>query len=372
MRTSYKNETFENWEVLQRFLPEGWEEQARICGAMRRARYIKDPETVLRILLLHLANGCSLVETAARAQTSGLGTISSVGVFKRLRAAGPWLRWLAQQERGTAALPLGAVGRRVRAVDATTVCEPGSTGGDWRVHYAVNLADLQCDFFQLTELRQSGETFQRVPVNQGDIMLGDRVYAAPPGVAHVLEGGGDVIVRLNRMALPLFDSHHRRIDLAAQMRTLKGHSPAEFSSWIKDSQGGWTAGRMVVLRQSAEVTRWTRERMLRRARRDQEPVSPLSLERAEYFILWTSLKQLRAAEILELYRLRWQIELVFKRMKSILGLGHLPKKDPLSAQAWLEGKLFVGLLIERMVDAAASFFPWGYPLATTSQPLAGN
>lgn len=372
MNTLVAGSEFENWDVLQRFLPEGWQEQARSCGAMRRARYIKSPETVLRILLLHLANGCSLAETAARAQVSGLGIISSVGVFKRLRAAGPWLRWLAQQERGVAALPLGAIGRRVRAVDATTVCEPGSTGGDWRVHYAVNLADLQCDFFQLTELRQSGETFRRVPVKKGDILLGDRVYAAPPGVAHVLGGGGDVIVRLNRASLPLFDSHHRRLDLAVQMRTLKGYKPGEFSTWIKDPQGGWIAGRMVALRQSAEVTRWVRERMLRRARRDQEPVSPLSLELAEYFILWTSLKKLPTTEVLELYRLRWQIELVFKRMKSILGLGHLPKKDPLSAQAWLEGKLFVGLLIERMVDAAASFFPWGYPVATAAEPLAGN
>lgn len=82
------NSEFENWDVLRRFLPLGWEEQARLCGAMRRARYIKSPETVLRILLLHLANGCSLTETAARAQASGLGVISSVGVFKRLRAGG--------------------------------------------------------------------------------------------------------------------------------------------------------------------------------------------------------------------------------------------------------------------------------------------
>jgi IS4 transposase len=156
------------------------------------------------------------------------------------------------------------------------------------------------------------------------------------------------------------------------MKTLTGHSSAEFSSWIKDPKGGWIRGRMVALRQSAEVTRWTREPMLRRARRDQEKVSELSLELAEYFILWTSLKKLRAAEVLELYRLRWQIELVFKRMKSILGLGHLPKKDPLSAQAWLEGKLFVGLLIERMVDAAAAFFPWGYPVETTPQAVAGD
>ena len=336
---------------------------------MRRARYIKSPEIVLRILLLHLANGCSLTETATRAQASGLGVISSVGVFKRLRAAGPWLSWLAQQERGAAALPLGTVGRRVRAVDAPTVSEPGSTGGDWRVHYAVNLADLQCDFFQLTEIRQSGETFRRVPVKEGDILLGDRVYAGPPGVAHVLGSGGDVIVRLNRQALPIYDSRHRRIDLAARMRGLPGHSPAEYPSWVKGPQGDGIAGRLVALRQSAEVTRWWRKRMLRRAQRDQHAVSPLSLELAEYFMLWTSLKQLSPAEVLELYRLRWQIELAFKRMKSILGLGHLPKKDPLRAQAWLEGKLFVGLLIERMADAAASLFPWGYPLAADGGKL---
>ena len=61
--TSTINE-FENWDVLQRFLPEGWEEQAKFCGAMQRARYIKSAEAVLRILLLHLANGCSLAETA--------------------------------------------------------------------------------------------------------------------------------------------------------------------------------------------------------------------------------------------------------------------------------------------------------------------
>lgn len=264
------------------------------------------------------------------------------------------------------------MGRRVRAVDATTVCEPGCTGGDWRVHYAVNLADLQCVFFQLTEMRQSGETFRRVPVNKGDILLGDRVYAAPPGVAHVLGGARDVIVRLNRAALPLFDFRRRRMDLAARMRTLKGYAPGESSTCVKRPQGGWVSGRIAALRQSAEVTRWLRERMLRTARRDQETVSPLSLELAVYFILCTSLKKLAATETLELYRLLWQIELVFKRMKSILGLGHLPKKDPLSAQAWLEGKLFVGLLIERMVDAAGSFFPWGYPVAAAAEPVAGD
>jgi len=120
---------FEDWAVLSTFLPPGWDEQARRLGAIRRARYIKDPATVLRILLLHLACGCSLAETAARASASGLAQISAVGVFKRLRAAEPWLRWLAQQMRGAADLPMKVLGRRLLAVDATAVSEPGATGG---------------------------------------------------------------------------------------------------------------------------------------------------------------------------------------------------------------------------------------------------
>ena len=179
----------ENWEVLCRFLPKAWAEHARSSGAMRRARYISEPATVLRVLLLHLGSGCSLAETAARAQVAGLAKISAVGVFKRLRATEPWLRWLAQQMRGAADLPLEILGRRVRAVDATAVSEPGSTGTDWRVHYALNLADLQCDFFALTDVHQGGESFRRVPIVVGDILVGDRVYASPPGVGHVVGAG---------------------------------------------------------------------------------------------------------------------------------------------------------------------------------------
>ncbi len=361
----------ENWEILSTFLPHDWAEQARRLGAMRRARYISDPGTVLRVLLLHLATGCSLAETAARASASGLAQISAVGVFKRLRAAEPWLRWLAQQMRGVADLPMEVAGRRLRAVDATSVSEPGSTGTDWKVHWAVNLADLQCDFFELTDVREGGETFRRVPVTPGDILMGDRIYAAPPGVSHVVRAEGDVVVRLNRQALPLFDRQGRRMDLLPFLRGLKGKTPQEHETRVRNPQGGWIAGRLIALRQSAEATRWIRRRLRRRAQRRQETVSAESLQFAEYFMVWTTLSHaFNTAPILEFYRLRWQIELVFKRMKSILGLGHLPKKDPLSAKAWLEGKLFTGLLIERMVRTAESLSPWGYALAAPSQSMA--
>jgi hypothetical protein len=361
----------ENWEVLSSFLPDGWADQAWSLGAMQRARYIKEPAVLLRVLLMHIAMGCSLAETSARAKASGLADISAVGLFKRLRSAEPWLRWLAQQMRGSAEMPLEILGRRLRAIDATSVHEPGSTGTDWKVHYAVNLADLGCDFFQLTPIHQGGETFRRVPVTAGDIMLGDRVYAAPPGVSHVVNSGGDVIVRWNRAALPLFNRYGKPIELLPRLRKLRGKQAREYVTQVNNPHGDRIPGRLIALRKSVEATKRTRKCIRKRAQRSQLPVTNEAYEFAKYFLVWTTLpRTVTTAQVLRCYRLRWQIELVFKRMKSILGLGHLPKTDPVSAQSWLEGKLFVGLLVERMILAARTFSPWGYPEGDTTEPVA--
>lgn len=361
----------DSWEIIASFLPPDWDTQARQLGAIRRTRYNSDPSVVLRLLLLHLACGCSLAETAARASAAGLAQISAVGVFKRLRGCGAWLQWLAQQMRGKAEIPLAAAGRRVRAVDATWVSEPGSTGSDWQLLYAVNLGDLECDFFELSAARQGGESFKRVPVQPGDIVLGDRVYAAPPSVAHAVEAGADVVVRHNRGALPLYDAQGTRIDVLARMKELPASGPGQWSAAVKRPGGSWLGGRLIGLRQSEAATQRAQRQMRRRAHRDRCKLTAESLESAAYFMLWTSLPaEIAVEQVLELYRLRWQVELVFKRMKSILGLGHLPKKDPQSARAWLAGKLFVGLLVERMIATARTISPWGYELPAPPEPLA--
>jgi len=62
--------------------------------------------------------------------------------------------------------------------------------------------------------------------------------------------------------------------------------------------------------------------------------------------------------ILELYRLKWQVELAFKRLKSIMQLGQLPKTDPESCRAWLYGKRLYALLCYAIVDKGR-FFPHG-------------
>jgi len=125
------------------------------------------------------------------------------------------------------------------------------------------------------------------------------------------------------------------------------------------------------VRKSRQAAAYARHRLQRMASKQQTPVSAEALEAAQYFFLWTSLTAPWSCfQVLQLYRSRWQIELAFKRMKSILGLGHLPKKDPESCRAWLHGKLFTSLLVERLIGAAKTLSPWGYELGASTEPLA--
>lgn len=83
---------------------------------------------------------------------------------------------------------------------------------------------------------------------------------------------------------------------------------------------------------------------------------PMGYEEACYS---TKASDYMADEILDLYRYRWQVELYFKRLKSILNYGELPKKSEKSIFAWLNGKLMVALLVESVIGSA-DFSPCKY------------
>lgn len=359
------------WSILTQLLPAGWREAARDLGALRRGRQVSDPDTLLRLILLHVAAGLSLVQASARAKTTGLADISSVALHKRLRSSAAWLHWMASQMYAQS--PFRSLSEpllkrhRMRVVDATHVSEPGSSGANWRVHYVVQLPSLECDFFEVTDASQ-GETFERVPIAPGDLMLGDRGYARRRGIAHVLDSGADVLVRLNQANVPLLSADGSRFDLIEHLSTLQGHEPGEWPVFFEHQKRRYRV-RLCAVRKTEEATERSRTRILRLARKRGHQARTETLEAAAYVFVLTSLDtDFTATDVLRLYRARWQIELAFKRMKSLFQAGHVPKSDPVTAQAWLHTKLLAALLIERLSEQARSFSPWGFQLPP-GQPL---
>ncbi|MDR2012027.1 MAG: IS4 family transposase, partial [Rhodanobacter sp.] len=367
----------EDWRLIESLLPEGWMDKARQLRAFRRARGIADARALLRVMLIHLAQGCGLRVTATEASLAGIAQVSDVALLKRLRSCGAWFEWMAQQLRLSPQLatPLpatqGILGHhRLRVVDGSVVSEPGVTGSQWRLHYSITLPQLHCEEVHVGP-RDDDETLKRFQVQSGDIFVADRGYAHPAGIAHVRHGGGEVIVRMNLVTLPLqAPDTGEPLDILPCVRNLEvgqaDHWPAQVA--IKAKRGEKTQqiiqGRLCAVRKSAAAAAKACERVRRESARNGTQLQPQTLEAADYVLIFTTLPdEMTAADVMEIYRLRWQIELEFKRLKSLLQLGHLKKHDECAARSWLQGKLLVALLIARLIAHAERFSPWGYDIA---------
>jgi hypothetical protein len=357
----------EDWEVIERVLPEGWQQAAKQTGALKRMRGFDSPASLLRALLIHLVDGCSLRETAVRAAMAGIASVSDVALLGRLRGSGEWLRWMADQmsRRLSNAGPEILPGKRVRLVDASVVCEPGATGSTWRLHYMLDLSSLACEQVEITT-PDVGESFTRYRVSAGDVLMADGGLAHRRGIRHVHQHGGDVIVRMNLVTVPLEDDKERALNLLPRLRKLKAGQAAAWPALVRDEQGVIDV-RVCALKNSAEVTRKNQEVLRKKASKQGRKLQPETLEAAGYVMVLTTLQDVTPESILELYRHRWQIELAFKRLKSLLHLGHLKKTDPQGAKAWLQGKLFVAALIETLISVGERFSPWGYFLPQDHQ-----
>lgn len=364
----------EDWRLLVSFLPGNWRELATSTGALKGLRKDKSPEKLLRVLLMHLGCGHSLRETVVRARKAGLAELSSVALWKRLKKSRDWLQALCLElfrERGVELAAGG--GLQMRAIDATTVKEPGKSGSLWRLHYSVRLPSLACDFFRLTGVqgRGTGESLRQFPIREGDYFLADRGYSTATGIGYVADAGGRVTVRVNTGSLRFQTSEARPFRLLKKVSTLQ--RPGDLGSWsvrVIAPRGVPVEGRVCALRKTEEAIEIAHRNLRRTATRKGKKLQPQTLEFARYVILFTSFPaaDFPVAEVLEWYRVRWQVELVFKRFKSLAALGHLPKRDDESAQAWLYGKLLVALLVERLIGYAMAVSPWGYPLAAPAAP----
>lgn len=365
-----ENAADENWQVLVSLLPNGWDRLAFRAGAVERLRGFPTAEAVLRTLLLHVGKGLSLRETALQAKLGGIANVSDVTILNRLRQAEGWLHRLCQElaEENGLSFPAPPAGRNVRLLDGTVVKEPGRTGSGWRIHYSLQIPTLCCDHLEVSSVRGSGtgEKLQRFPARSGDLVLADRGFCKPAGLAALHQQSADVIVRVNTGSLRLQRPDGKPFELLKRLRGVTEADPIGDWDVVVPTPTGAVAGRICAIRKSETAIARALRRIQRKAQQGGPEVKPATLEYARYVIVFTTLEatEFAAVRVLEWYRLRWQIELVFKRLKSLAATGHLPKYEEASSRAWLYGKLLVALLTQKLIRIGRSISPWGYPLGS--------
>lgn len=361
-------EILDHWPEVSAQLPAGFdlEATARSRRALTRVREIKSAETLLRLALAYGGLGMSLRETCAWAEAGGIASLSDPSLLERLCKAAPWLgEIVAALIAEQAKVPAGRwAGYRLRALDGTSICEPGADRTTWRLHVGYDLASGQVDQLELTDGR-GAENLQRLTYAPGDVVLADRYYARPRDLRPVIEAGADFIVRTGWNSLRLLQANGEPLDLFA---ALAAQAEQEGELQVRVHEGTTESPppqplilRLIVRRKDPEQAEAERKRLLKDAKKRGKQPDPRSLEAAKYILLLTSLPAgtFPPADILALYRFRWQIELAFKRFKSLAGLDMLPAKKPELARAWIYARLIVAIIAEQIAGQVPDSSPSG-------------
>ena len=333
---------------------------ARAAGALQRRRAIRTGEALLRLILAYGPGGLSLRGAAAWAGITGLADLSDTAVMNRIGGACDWLGEIAGvllNRDAPAGHGAGGVlgGRSLRLVDGSVITAPASRGTDWRLHASYDPAGCRFTDLDVTDSR-GAESLGRVRLDAGDVVLADRNYAKAAELASVLAQQADFVVRVGWSSLRLLGQDGAPV---AWQTLLDRLAPGEVCEQIvaveQSGPGGrlrgWTLfkARLIVRRGDAAAAARGARRVRRShsRRRAGSTLQPITVQAAGFVMLLTSLPQsIPPTDVLAAYRLRWQVELAFKRLKSLLGLDRLPAKRRDLARSWLLAHLILALMID--------------------------
>jgi hypothetical protein len=326
---------------------------------------VRSAADLLRLALAWGAGGYSSQRVAAWAGERQIATLTEDALIQRLHNAGPFLEKLAQELLIRAGGTACWHGRVLRVSDGTSLSKQASKGTDWRVHGVYDLGRGGFTHLEVTD-RRGGEALDRGRPVAGEVRIADRGYANAQAWQRFLKARderADFIVRMRWNTINLVDEASAPFDLVNWLRGLSRESDIhEITAWARSGkhQTRMTI-RLIARRKPPEVIEAEHKRMRQRASRRQHKIDPRSLIAAEYFVAATSLPEaeVTGAEILAVYRLRWQIELAFKRLKSLLHIDKPRTKTEAGTRCWLYAHLIVALLGDDLSQDVLDTFPSG-------------
>lgn len=348
--SAISNQIKDMWAYIECELPDNLTASAFKTGAIIRYKGFKTASDLLRIILTYAVTDMSLKTTAAWAYAINLAQVTHPALYYRVRDARDWLSELIASMLNTEVKSLAKTDLKITLVDATVLTGPGSKGTDWRLHTGVDPHTGHINSIKLSD-SSIGETYQNYPISPQEVLVGDRAYSLATGISYVHKKGGYVVVRANlhsiRLCLtdkkvfnPLLDEakipktgvvHYDILIPAPPEIKTRSHKP-----WPLEAATDWIPARLLAVRTIKDTIIW---------------------------IITTVPESFASDEmIMELYRVRWQIELEFKRLKSLLDLDRLPTRNGPTAESWILARILAAILIEQILRKSGVFSPWGYRL----------
>lgn len=340
-------------------LPEGWQEKADELGIIKRKRELKYVEDLMLLALFHVVNGSTLIEVSEIARIGKIANISDVAFMKQFEKLGELFCWILEQTEAYQVtdfnVPKYLSNYRLLGIDATDVTEKGRSGRLFRLHYAIDIFKMVSCAYIITD-QKTGEKLSNFNFLKGDLIVADRMYGTLKSIEHCVEQNSEFILRLKTGCFKMYDETAKEIDLLSKIQDMKHEEEREIVASIKLSSG-LKKLRICVKRKDKTSCENSIKRVKEKERKLQRRLSDTAHKMNEFIVVCTALPDaISAHEVLQTYRLRWQVEIFFKRLKSIVGFGELPKKREKSSLAWLNGKLMVAVLIELFI-AKSSFSP---------------
>jgi Transposase DDE domain len=333
---------------------------ARTHKAFQRAREVRSAGDLLRLAMVWSVCGLSLRSTCAWAAVSGVAALSDPSLLERLSRAADWLGFLVKSAlEARVGSPPTVAGRRLRIVDATSLCRPGADRTTWRLHVSYDLAGGVVDALALSDVH-GGESLTRSAPRAGDLLVADAGYPKPGDLRSLVRAGADIVVRLGWNSLSLRTPEGEAFDLFAILRRFDGPW-TERAIVVDDHQPEMTplSARLIIVRKPEAEAETARRRVRQKAAKRGKTPDARSLEAAGFLLLLTTLPAdaVPAGDVPTLYRFRWQVELVFKRWKSLLDLDALPAHSAPLARCWIYAKILAVLMIEDWSNPALAFSP---------------
>jgi hypothetical protein len=353
MRTPLLHDEQE-WPHVLTLLPSDLEDSARESEALVRCRNVPDAAALMRMALAYAVSDLSLKGVAAWANALGLAQITGPGLFYRLCEAEAWLQRVLVQTLQNRVEGATASRMRLRVVDATVIHGPGATGTEWRAHVLIDPRSGEFRSVELTDA-QGGEGYGRYRVTAHEVILGDRAYATARGVWAIQSAQAYVMARMNPHTIRVCNEKRQRISLRSQEKSVPKLGGVEFNILVpippvkRTKSHKWPLARAIAWVPARAVAARTRS--------------------GEVIWLLTTLPEEQASphELMQLYRLRWQIELFFKRLRSLLHMDALPSRQGPTAKSWMLARFLAPALAQELVQPAGPLSPWGHELLRPSR-----